>query len=263
MTVQQIHIGLPAYNEEIALPRLLRRIDELRPQFKDALTVVLYNDGSTDATAAIAREWQARLPLVLLDGVRNKGLGAGLRALVEHAVATGRDDDVLVVMDCDDTHDPAQIAEMLAAIANGAGVVIGSRFVGGASVQGVPLLRRLTAFGAVVLFKLIHPVRGVRDYTCGYRCYRIAVLKEISARYGSRLIEENGFACMVELLLKLNASGVRFSEVPLRLRYDLKPTPSKMDVSSNITRLLKLLIRWRVRGFDKPLGRPSGNHGST
>jgi len=255
---RQIQIGLPAYNEEIALPRLLRRIEELLPQFKETITVVIYNDGSTDATAAIAREWQSRLPLALLDCAQNKGLGAGLRALVAHAVATGKDDDVLVVMDCDDTHDPAQAREMIAAIANGADVVIGSRFVGGASVQGVPLLRRLTALGAVALFKLIHPVPGVRDYTCGYRCYRIGALKEISARYRTRLIEENGFACMVELLLKLNAAGVRFREVPLRLRYDLKPTPSKMDVSSNIRRLLKLLMRWRIHGFDIPRGDSSG-----
>ena len=257
-TPRQIYIGLPAFNEEIALPRLLQRIDRLRPKFQGAISVVLYNDGSTDSTAAIAKDWQTRLPLVLLDCAQNKGLGAGLRALVEHAVATGGDDDILVVMDCDDTHDPEQIGEMLTAIDRGADVAIGSRFVGGATVQGVPLLRRFTALGAIVLFKLIHPVRGVRDYTCGYRCYRIGALKTLSARYGARLIEETGFACMVELLLKLNACGFRFSEIPLRLRYDLKPTPSKMDVSSNIGRLLKLLISWRINGFHR-----SGDQRST
>ena len=55
---------------------------------------------------------------------------------------------------------------------------------------------------------------------------------------------------MVEALLKLNASGVRCSEVGLHLRYDLKPTESKMAVSSNMRRLLVLLVRWRWRGFD-------------
>jgi dolichol-phosphate mannosyltransferase len=247
---RRVLIGLPAYNEEIALPRLLARIAPLAKSSAEPITVVLYNDGSTDATVRIAREWQSRLPLVILDGVVNKGLGAGLRALVEYAVAQADDDDVLVVMDCDDTHDPAQIDDMLGKLAAGADVAIGSRYVRGATVRGVPAFRRLTALGAAGLFKSVHPVRGVWDYTCGYRAYRVAVLKRAAAKYGDALIAERGFACMVELLLKLNALGVRFAEIPLRLRYDLKPTATKMGVGSNMRRLLLLLVRWRWRGFN-------------
>ena len=245
---RRVLIGLPAYNEEIALPRLLARIAALTEP-SAAITVVLYNDGSTDATLRIAREWQQLLPLVVLDGVVNKGLGAGLRALIDHAVANAGDDDVFIVMDCDDTHDPAQIGDMLKTLDAGADVVIGSRYVGGAMVRGVPALRRLTARGAALLFKTVHPVRGVWDYTCGYRAYRVVALKRAAAKYGSGLIAEPGFACMAELLLKLNALGARFAEIPLRLRYDLKPTATKMDVGSNIRRLSVLLLRWRLRGF--------------
>jgi dolichol-phosphate mannosyltransferase len=247
---RRVLIGLPAYNEEIALPRLLARIAPLAKASAAPMTVVLYNDGSSDATVPIAREWQSRLPLVILDGVVNKGLGAGLRALVEYAVAQADDDDVLVVMDCDDTHDPAQIGDMLNKLAAGADVAIGSRYVRGATVRGVPAFRRLTALGAAGLFKSVHPVRGVWDYTCGYRAYRVAVLKQAAAKYGDALIAERGFACMVELLLKLNALGVRFAEIPLQLRYDLKPTATKMGVGSNMRRLLQLLVRWRWRGFN-------------
>ena len=248
-TPGRIYLGLPAYNEEIALPRLLTRIEGLADSSQLAITVVVYNDGSTDRTAAIALQWPQRVSLVLLDGGVNKGLGAGLRALIDYAVATGAADDVLVIMDCDDTHDPEQIPQMLVAMASGADLVIASRFQSGATVRGVPLLRRLTALGAVVLFKLIHPVRKVWDYTCGYRAYRIGLLQNAAARFPGRLVEEAGFACMVEVLLKLNASGTRCAEVPLHLRYDLKPTASKMAVSSNMRRLLALLVRWRWRGF--------------
>jgi dolichol-phosphate mannosyltransferase len=246
---RRILIGLPAYNEEIALPRLLARIDGLPKSSTDVITVVLYNDGSTDATVPIAREWQKRLPLVILDGVVNKGLGAGLRALVQYAIANVDDNDVLVVMDCDDTHDPAQIADMQACMAEGADIVIGSRYVPGALVQGVPPHRRVTALGAAALFKLIHPVRGVWDYTCGYRAYRVGALKKAASRFGDSLVAERGFACMVELLLKLNTLDVRFAEIPLQLRYDQKPTVTKMGVGSHMRRLLLLLVRWRLRGF--------------
>ena len=250
MSLGHVFIGLPAYNEEIALPRLLLRIERFSQASARPITVVLYNDGSSDGTVPIARDWQQRLPLVVVDGVVNKGLGAGLCALVGYAVANAADNDVLVVMDCDDTHDPAQIDDMLRHIADGADVVIGSRYVRGALVQGVPPLRRITALGAAALFKLIHPVRGVWDYTCGYRAYRVGLLKEAARRYGDRLIAERGFACMVELLLKLNTLHARCAEIPLQLRYDQKPTETKMGVGSNMRRLLVLLIRWRVAGFE-------------
>jgi dolichol-phosphate mannosyltransferase len=248
-TTRRVFVGLPAYNEEIALPRLLDRIQRLDPSSVSPVTVVLYNDGSTDSTVPIARTRQQQMPLVILDCPINKGLGAGLRALVEYAVANGNDDDVFVVMDCDDTHDPAQIADMLRHLAEGSDVVIGSRYVRGALVRGVPPLRRLTALGAAALFKLVHPVRGVWDYTCGYRAYRVSVLKKAAKRYGDRLIAESGFACMVELLLKLNSLGTRFAEIPLQLRYDQKPTETKMGVGRHTRRLLQLLVRWRVHGF--------------
>jgi dolichol-phosphate mannosyltransferase len=122
--------------------------------------------------------------------------------------------------------------------------------VRGAIVQGVPRLRRVTALGAVALFKLIHPVRGVRDYTCGYRSYRVSALKRASNSYGAKLIEESGFSCIPELLLKLNSLGFRFTEVPLKLRYDLKPTASKMAVGSNISALLKLIFHSRLHGLN-------------
>jgi dolichol-phosphate mannosyltransferase len=242
-----VYIGLPAYNEEIALPRLLRRIELLGASLQNTITVVVYNDGSTDSTSTIARQWQDHLSLILLDCPQNKGLGAGLRALVRHVVETAHEQDILVIMDCDDTHDPAQVREMLGLIEQGADVVIGSRFARGAIVRGVPPLRRLTARGAVALFKVICPVRGVTDYTCAYRSYRVSALKKASNCYGAKLIEESEFSCMTELLLKLNALGFRFSEVPLQLRYDQKPTASKMRVASNIILLLKLLVHSRFR----------------
>jgi dolichol-phosphate mannosyltransferase len=245
-----VYIGLPAYNEEIALPRLLQRIELLSAALQKTINVVLYNDGSTDSTSTIVRQWQQHLSLVLLDCSQNKGLGAGLRALVRHVVDTAHDEDILVIMDCDDTHDPAQVKEMLKSIEKGADVVIGSRFVRGALVRGVPLLRRITAVSAAALFKLIHPVRGVRDYTCGYRSYRVSVLKRASNNYGAKLIEELGFSCMPELLLKLNALGFQCAEIPLQLRYDRKRTASKMLVGSNIRQLLKLLAHARLRGFN-------------
>ncbi|MDP1718141.1 MAG: hypothetical protein Q8L40_08685, partial [Burkholderiales bacterium] len=97
--------------------------------------------------------------------------------------------------------------------------------------------------------KLLHPCRGVLDYTCGYRGYRVALLQKTLNHYGSHLVREPGFACMVELLLKLNRAGARMCEVPLALRYDLKQSASKMDVGGNTLRLLRKLVSWRIHGL--------------
>src|SRR5262249_55497712 len=95
--IRGVYIGLPAYNEETALPRLLQRIELLGALLQKSITVVIYNDGSTDSTSTVARQWQERLSLVVLDCPQNKGLGAGLRALVRHVVETAHNDDVLVI----------------------------------------------------------------------------------------------------------------------------------------------------------------------
>jgi dolichol-phosphate mannosyltransferase len=110
--------------------------------------------------------------------------------------------------------------------------------------------RLVLSLGAATLFKLLHWCRGVLDYTCGFRGYRVALLRRARARYGERLIEERGFACMVELLLKLDRIGARMCEIPIDLRYDLKQSASKMDVGGNTLRLLKKLIAWRVHGLE-------------
>jgi dolichol-phosphate mannosyltransferase len=92
-------------------------------------------------------------------------------------------------------------------------------------------------------------MKGVRDYTCGYRAYRASTIKDAVTRYGDRLIEESGFSCMVELLLKLRRLGIRCYEVPLVLRYDQKGGVSKMRVIRTIRRYLVVMTRNLVQQF--------------
>jgi dolichol-phosphate mannosyltransferase len=243
-------IGLPAYNEEASIAPLFGRFLEVFPDRSAPYRIVLYNDGCRDGTVAAARAWADRLNVEVIGRDENLGLGAGLRALVEHVVRHGRPEDYFFVMDCDDTHHPSQIPVIAQALDAGSDVVIASRYRRGARVAGVAAHRRLLSLGAGLLFKTLHPCRGVLDYTCGYRGYRVELLRRAAGRYGENLVRERGFACMVELLLKLNRLGARFREVPLQLRYDLKQGASKMDVGGNTQRLLRKLVSWRLRGLE-------------
>jgi dolichol-phosphate mannosyltransferase len=243
-------IGLPAYNEEASIAPLFARFLEVFPDRSAPYRIVLYNDGCRDGTVAAARAWVDRLNVEIIGREENLGLGAGLRSLIAHAVRRGNPDDRLIIMDCDDTHHPSQFPQLTAALDDGCDVVIASRYRRGARAAGVAAHRRLLSLGAALLFKTLHPCRGVLDYTCGYRGYRVALLQRAAARYGENLVRERGFAAMVEVLLKLNRLGARCGEVPLELRYDLKKGASKMDVRSNTLRLLIKLISWRLRGLD-------------
>ncbi len=250
MIARTIWIGLPAYNEEATIPALFPRFKQVFPEKRMPYRIVLYNDGCTDRTVERAREWQNELNVEIIGKPVNMGLGEGLRCLIAHVTEHGADSDVLFIMDCDDTHHPGQFPAMLAALDRGYDVVIASRYRRGSAIAGVAPYRQLLSLGAATLFKLLHWCRGVLDYTCGFRGYRVALLKRARAHYVGRLIEEPGFACMVELLLKLNRIGARMCEIPIDLRYDLKQSASKMDVGGNTLRLLKKLIAWRLAGLE-------------
>jgi dolichol-phosphate mannosyltransferase len=159
----------------------------------------------------------------------------------------------MALMDCDDTMNPFQIVEMWKkSEAEKLDLVIASRYRRGATVSGVPMVRRLMSRGARTLFTLMHPIRGVRDYSCGFRLYRRDLLERAIALWGDDLIVQRGFASMVEVLLKLGRMGAKCGEVPLQLRYDQKRGESKMPVSDNATRLLKLMWKWRREGLTPP-----------
>jgi dolichol-phosphate mannosyltransferase len=175
----------------------------------------------------------------------NQGLAAAIRTGLTAALSRCGPDDVIVTMDCDNTHPPRLIPGMLEMIREGRDVVIASRFQPGAEVIGVPRSRLLYSIGARWLFQLLFPIRGVRDYTCGFRAYRAEALRQAVARYGDGLISETGFSCMADLLLKLRTLPLEMSEVPLELRYDRRGGGSKMQVLRTIRQTLGLLVRRR------------------
>jgi dolichol-phosphate mannosyltransferase len=130
-------------------------------------------------------------------------------------------------------------------IREGHDVVIASRFRPGARVYGVPLHRRFLSLAACWLMRLSFPFSGIRDFTCGYRAYRCGALKVAVAHYGDRLVDAEGFQCMVDILLKLHRLGMIVGEVPVILRYDLKEGKSKMRVLATVRGTLAVLYRRR------------------
>lgn len=239
-----IHVLLPAYNEGLALGAVIEGISRA---FADGdVRVWVVDDGSSDDTAAVAERCAAAgHPVRLIKHGRNLGLGQAFRTGLAAIVPLMSADDALITLDADNTHPPQLMPSLLAPIEEGrADLVIASRFAPGGQEVGVPLFRRALSMGARAVFSLFLSVPGVRDYTCAYRAFRGSLLKKGMEKWGT-LVTEDGFASSVEWLLRLSALSPRVAEVPLVLRYDRKPSPSKMNILSTIRRTLSVLRRLR------------------
>ncbi|MGH7340473.1 MAG: glycosyltransferase [Candidatus Rokuibacteriota bacterium] len=240
-------VVLPAFNEAQGLGLLLQRLDRAMREDDTDYEIIVVDDGSTDGTAGVVDEYVPHLPLRLERHAVNRGLGATIRDGLKKAVSVATDDDLIVVMDADNTHTPGLIRTMVRVVREGADVVIASRYQPGSYIRGVPFDRKLLSLAARILFQLFFPIRGVRDYTCGYRAYRAVVLRDAFRRYGDDFVNQQGFQCMVDILLKLRQLDLIFREVPLILRYDLKQGASKMKVARTIAQSLALLVKRRIR----------------
>lgn len=245
-TTRTVHVVLPAYNEAASLPPLLRRLAAFHAEQACDLLAWVVDDGSADETAAVAQRGAPGLAVKLVRHPVNLGLGQAVQSGIRAVLAAAADDDVLVVMDADDTHDVTLIRSLQQAIEEGADIAIASRFVEGGNDETAPPLRRVLSRGAAVLFRTALPLDGIHDFTSGYRAYRVSLLRRAVEHWGERLIEEQGFACMVELLLKLRHCRPVVAEAPLVLRYDRKQGASKLRLRRTLAQYVKLLARDRL-----------------
>jgi dolichol-phosphate mannosyltransferase len=242
---QHVWVVLPAYNEEKSLPALLARIDESMFEAGLAYHILVLDDGSDDATPEIAALWAARLPLTVERHPKNLGLGMTIRDGLVRAARAADPKDIVVTMDADNSHTPELILRMVRTVREGHDVVVASRYRPGSRVRGVPLLRRALSFWGSLLFQVVFPIPGIRDYTCGYRAYRAEVLKRVVAEHGEGFFDQEGFQAMVDILLKLRRMDLLMGEVPLILRYDLKEGASKMKLARTVRSTLALMLRRR------------------
>jgi len=248
-----IFVLLPAFNEEKTLPRLLEKIILFSKNHRKNVTTLVCNDSSTDKTLQSIRPFKTKMSLIAINHPINRGLGETSRDLFEKVVTLAKDDDVIIRMDADDTHSPEYIPSMLQKLDRGFDVVIASRFAHGGGQKGVDLYRGMISRAANLFMKVIFPVRGVCEYSCGFRAYRASIIKKAITIYGNNFIQLKGlgFTGTLEKLIKLNLIGAKFSEVPFILRYDLKDSPSKMvtSVTTMGYLVMAVLYHWPWSGW--------------
>ena len=204
MPVQNAVICLPTYNERENLESMLHALAPL------GVRVLVIDDNSPDGTGEIADRLAAELDFVsVLHRQRKEGLGPAYLAGFHRALADGA--DYILEMDCDFSHDPADVARLIAACDGGADLALGSRYVTGGGTENWGLTRRLVSTGGSLYARLLLGVR-IRDLTGGFKCYRRAVLEGIDLD----AIHSKGYAFQIEGTYRTLRAGFTVVEVPIR-----------------------------------------------
>jgi len=234
---------VPAWNEREALPGVLAELAASLPH----ADVLVVNDGSTDGTADVAR---ATGTAMVLDLPLNLGVGGAMRAGYRFAAREGYDSAVQV--DADGQHDPTDVQRVVAALAEGADVVIGARFAG----VGTYSVRGPRKWAMNVLSGVLSRIAGTRlsDTTSGFRASnRRAILlfaDEYPAEYLGDTVESLVIACR---------AGLTVRQVGVEMRPRAGGTPSHNPAKAAL--FLGRAILALVIALSRPLGvAPAGVH---
>ncbi len=195
-------VCLPTYNERENLERMVRTLVGL------GVRVLVIDDNSPDGTGEIADRLAEELePVSVLHRPRKEGLGPAYIAGFGEALRDGA--DLVLEMDCDFSHDPADVPRLISA-AGEADLVLGSRYVPGGRVGNWGPLRRFISRGGSLYAQMILGL-PVRDLTGGFKCYRRAVLEALPLDE----IHSKGYAFQIETTYRTLRKGFRVREVPI------------------------------------------------
>jgi len=231
-------ICLPTYNEHENLESMLRALGAvLGPEDR----VLVIDDSSPDGTGEEAERLAGELRFVdVLHRERKEGLGPAYLAGFRRALDTGA--ELVLEMDCDFSHDPADVPRLIDAAAK-ADLVLGSRYVKGGGTRNWSLLRRAISSGGSLYARVLLGVR-IRDLTGGFKCYRRAVLEAIELE----TISARGYAFQIETTYRALRAGFRVQEIPITFA-DRQVGGSKMSKKIVLEAIWKVplirLGRWR------------------
>lgn len=245
--MKKISILLPVYNEEESIYNLLSEYAQFFELNKNIdFSIIVVNDNSCDSTETFilkAIKDFSKLNIQYKKNEFNKGLHGILKDELFELAMNAADDEVIITMDGDNTHNPSSIKYMLDEIDNGAEIVIASRYCAESKIYGLSLFRILLSFFARLSYAFAWRINGVKDYTINYRAYRASILKKLVNEYGRDFISEEGFTAVAELLKLMKKYNPVIAEVPVVLTYSNKLNSSNMHILSTIVKSIKLLFK--------------------
>ena len=223
---------LPTYNEAENIEGLVRAALTQLATTGVEHTILVVDDGSPDGTGRIAARLAAELaPVRVLHRDRKQGLGRAY--LAGFAIALENGAELVLEMDSDFSHDPADLPRLIAA-SDAADLVLGSRYVPGGGVTSWGWLRRLLSRGGSAYARILLGV-PVRDLTGGFKCFHRRVLEAIELEN----VHADGYGFQIELTYKAVRAGFTVAEVPILFR-------ERSVGQSKMTARIALEAVWKV-----------------
>jgi len=218
--------ALPAFNEEKYIAKIIAGAQDR----VDAVMVI--DDGSSDATAAIARQMGA----YVVSHEKNRGYGAALQTIF--TTAKNLNLEAVVILDADGQHNPADIDKLLTPLQKGAGLVIGSRFID-KTKNNIPFYRKI---GMKVLDIATASAGGKKgiDTQSGFRAYGKKAINIIN-------ISISDMSASSEILIQISDHNLKIAEVPISVRYDIKNTSTQNPIYHGISVLGSIIARISYR----------------
>jgi len=228
---------LPTYNERENLEAMVRALGEALDTARDRVLVI--DDGSPDGTGEIADRLADELDWVsVLHRAKKEGIGPAYIAGFRQALADGA--ELVLEMDCDFSHDPADVPRLIAAT-DDADLALGSRYTPGGGTANWGLMRRFVSRGGCLYAQALLGMR-VRDLTGGFKCFRRAALEAIDLD----ALSAHGYAFQIEATYRVQRAGLRIVEVPITF-VERRAGASKMTSSIVAEAMWKVpLLRLRA-----------------
>ncbi len=226
-----ISVVIPTYNESKNIGIIIPKIDDSLKNY--SYQIVIVDDDSPDGTGQIADGLSNKYPVKVIHRRENKGYGEACKEGFRFAI---KNSDYIITMDCDLSHDPTVIPEMIKK-AEKYDVIIGSRYIKGGKIENWGLYRKIVSKVANVFTRFFLGI-SIKDCTSGFRFYKSKVLKIIDIDS----INSNGYSFLEEILYRCYKKGFKISEVPITFkdRINGKSKLSKKEIFKFIITLIKL-----------------------
>jgi glycosyltransferase involved in cell wall biosynthesis len=222
-----LYICIPAYNEAETIGVLLWRIRKVFQEYSREYEIVVYNDGSTDATAETLQPYGEVMPLTVLGGSQHVGYDRALDALCRHVAEKTRYPrrDAMITLQADFTDQPEQLPELIKRFEGGADLVVAERTLTPSTPKPIRRMRTIAAWIA----RTAGSVRGVTDPFGAMRLFRISLIRDLLKESGNQPIARGqGWAANLDLLRRAAPLARRMETVSFEPRYDVRARDTRI-----------------------------------
>lgn len=237
-----IYILIPTFNEKDNIPILKKNFSNLN--FSSDFFFVFVDDASSDNTIDVIRQ-NFVVNTKIITKTENLGPGHSFNIGFDWILKNANIEDKVVTMEADNTSDINLLEKMIQIQNLNYDLVLASPYAQGGGFENTSMFRKLVSFVANILFRLFFNVK-VLTLSSFYRVYSVEILKRIQKEY-LIIINEKGFICMLEILLKSIKLDAQIIEVPMKLNSNNRIGKSKMKIFKTSKAYLIFLVKTIIK----------------